>query len=163
MSERNNMSIESKTYTALVLDEGSSWETRSPLHLTVTPPCMMSEAQAHEFGSLLRVDLHRFGAVDLIGEGEDWFGPAHTERVRRMARTAELLLLHQLAMDALEEIVPTVDTTYAYDKYQPHVTLKNGSGSFARGEHRSINELKILRKDPGSGLYTVSTTIPLVE
>jgi hypothetical protein len=80
-----------------------------------------------------------------------------------MARTAELLLLHQLAMGALEEVVPTVDTTYAYDKYQPHVTLKNGSGAFARGVHRSIKELKMLRKNPGSGLYTITTTVPLVE
>lgn len=166
MSERNNMAEHlQRVYTAVVLENGPSLVEESPLHMTLSPPVLIGEEAHQTFIHLLQDNLYNFGPVQLKGENEAWFNPRRGEtkctHVRKIAKTAELACLHEIIMSNLGKVTGTIDGTFAYEHWSPHVSDQE-SRNFGRNEVFVADSVSVLAKHPARDNRTI-THVSLID
>lgn len=135
-----------RSIVLLDLDAGAWKDGETPLHVTVTPPFLLSKRDIPFFADELNVALRQVEPFKVVGLDTELRGPNHDRLVRRLGGEG-LYRLHHVAMDVAANYDDAINRDEADENYHPHARYIDGRG-VDKGQRMRIDEVIFATEKP---------------
>lgn len=133
-----------------------------PLHVTLADVFKIDGAP-NAMLARLKSELASLSSFTVAADGDDWFGPDRSVRVRLINKTADLQRLHDACVDVLESFGGVFNSPqYMRGGFRPHSTV-HGDYAVASGDTVHFHAVTLIDMFP-AGDHTrrkILATVPL--
>lgn len=145
-NERNSMAEKLVLISSLEnLEKGDDFD-EWPLHVTIMPWFTVPKELERSFINAMENRMYETRPLKVVGDTDEYFGPAKTVHVRTLRNIGALASLHSRTLETLTRSGGIVDSPYIQEYFRPHITYQNGH-SIKENQEVELTHMQLLRGD----------------